>query len=152
MLAGVAAAEDRARERTFAEHVWTVAAYLPNRLFDLCDIARIHVRVGDGFAAGARVTRYLPVFVGDYQAIWFGLPGPRGRARLPIPAGAEGQKGLEAGTVSLGSTSKAPAYGVGEIGAGAMIYLIGFEVGVDPYELVDFLAGFATVDIASDDF
>jgi hypothetical protein len=29
-------------------------------LFDLCDIVRLRARVGTGFAAGARVTRYLP--------------------------------------------------------------------------------------------
>ena len=33
-----------------------------------------------------------------------------------------------------------------------MIWLVGADVGVDPYELVDFLAGFALVDFAHDDY
>jgi hypothetical protein len=33
-----------------------------------------------------------------------------------------------------------------------MLYALGLEVGVDPYELGDFLAGFALYDFARDDF
>jgi hypothetical protein len=131
---------------------WTVFAYLPNRLFDLCDVVRLHARVGTGFAAGARVTRYLPAFVGDYGALWLGLPGPRGRAKLPLPVGIESQSGFEAGPAAAGSRAQAPVYGVGEIGVGGMLYVVGAEVGVDPYELADFLAGFALVDFARDDY
>ena len=65
---------------------WTVLAYLPNRVFDLCDVVRLHVRIGTGWAAGARVTRYLPVFVGDYGALWLGLAGPRGADARRSPA------------------------------------------------------------------
>ena len=131
---------------------FTVLAYLPNRLFDLCDIVRLHARIGTGFAAGARVTRYLPAFIGDYGALWVGLPGPRGRAMVPTPVGAESQGGLEVGPARAGSGSHAPVYGVGEVGAGGMLYIVGAEVGVDLYELADFLAGFALVDFAHDDF
>jgi hypothetical protein len=152
LLTGPARAEEAAPERTTGDLAWAVAAYLPNRLFDLCDVVRLHARIGTGFAAGARVTRYLPVFLGDYRAVWVGLPGPRGRAKLPLPAGSEGQKGLEVGPANAGSGSKAPAYGVGEVGAGVMIYFAGVEVGVDVYEIADLLAGFATIDFAHDDF
>ena len=152
LRAQAARAEDVAPPRTIGERAWSVAEYLPNRLFDLCDVVRLHVRVGTGFAAGGRVTRSLPVFVGDYRAVWVGLPGPRGRAKLPLPAGAEGEKGVEVASMRVGSGSKAPEYGVGEIGAGVMIYVVGVEIGVDPYEFVDFLAGFAGVDLAHDDF
>lgn len=151
LLASPVRAADPA-PKTFSQRAWTVAAYLPNRFFDLCDIARLRVRIGTGFAAGARVTRYLPVFIGDYQAIWFGLPGPRGRARLPLPAGSEGESGAGVGTARIGSASNAPTYGVGEVGAGAMLYLVGLDVGIDLYEVVDFLTGLATVDISGDDF
>lgn len=147
-----AEAEPEARERSTGELAWTIAAYLPNRLFDLCDVFRLRVRVGSGFAVGARVTRYLPIFAGDYQALWLGLPGPRGRARLPLPAGTEGQSGIDAGIAQLGSGSNAPEYGAGEVGAGGMLYLVGMEVGVDVWELVDFAAGLATLDLAHDDF
>lgn len=141
-----------APSRSSGEVAWTVLAYLPNRLFDICDIVRLHARVGTGFSAGARVTRYAPVFVGDYRAIWVGLPGPRGRPSVPLPAGIEGQKGLHVGPIRTSSIWRTPEYGVGEIGAGAMLYAVGFEVGVDPYELGDFLAGFFLVDFAHDDF
>ena len=152
LLAQPARATDETAPRTLGDWTWSVAAYLPNRLFDLCDVVRLHARVGTGFAAGARLTRSLPVFVGDYRAVWVGLPGPRGRAQLPLPAGSESQKGVELGPAQVGSGSRAPEYGVGEVGAGVMIYLVGVEVGFDPYELVDFLAGFAAVDFAHDDF
>jgi hypothetical protein len=131
---------------------WTVVAYLPNRLFDLCDLVRLRVRVGNGWAAGARVTRYLPVFVGDYGALWVGLAGPRGRATVPWPMGTESQSGFEAGPTGAGSREHSPVYGAGEIGAGGMLYIVGADVGVDPYELADFLAGFALIDFAHDDF
>lgn len=129
-----------------------MVAYLPNRLFDLCDVVRLHVRVGTGWAASARVTRYLPLFVGDYGALWVGLAGPRGRARVPWPVGTESQSGIEAGPAAAGSRAHSPVYGVGEVGAGGMLYIVGGDVGVDVYELADFLAGFALVDFAHDDF
>jgi hypothetical protein len=131
---------------------WTVVAYLPNRVFDLCDVVRLHLRIGTGWAAGARVTRYLPVFVGDFGALWIGVAGPRGHARVPWPVGTESQSGFEAGPAAAGSRAHSPVYGAGEIGAGGMVYLIGADVGVDVYELADFVAGFALVDFARDDF
>ncbi len=135
-----------------SDTAWTALAYLPNRLFDLCDVVRLHVRMGDGLAVGARATRALPIFVGDYSAFWLGLPGPRGRASVPFPLGLEAQKGLDVGPVSASSRARAPSYGVGEIGAGGMLLYVGADVGVDPYELADFLAGFVLVDFAHDDF
>ncbi len=131
---------------------WTAIAYLPNRVFDLCDVVRLRLRIGTGWAAGARVTRALPVFVGDYGALWIGVAGPRGRASVPWPVGTESQSGFEAGPAAAGSRAHSPVYGVGEIGAGGMVYLIGADLGVDPYELADFVAGFALVDFAHDDF
>lgn len=134
------------------EVTWTVLLYLPNRLFDLSDIVRLKARVGTGFAAGARITRHVPVFVGDYGALWVGLPGPRGRAKLPLPIGAESQAGFEAGPMAVGARANSPTYGVGEIGGGGMLWLVGADIGVDVYELADFAAGFALVDFAKDDY
>jgi hypothetical protein len=162
LVASLARAEDRptslgpapkpAPSRSASSTAWTVVAYLPNRLFDLCDVMRLHVRVGTGWAAGARVSRYAPVFVGDYGALWLGLAGPRGRAKVPWPVGTESQSGIEAGPAAAGSRAHSPVYGVGEVGAGGMLYVVGADVGVDVYELADFLAGFALVDFARDDF
>jgi hypothetical protein len=130
---------------------WAVLAYLPNRVFDLTDIVRFQVRLGPGWALGARVTRALPFFVGGYSATWLGLPGPRGRPSIPFPAGLAAQSGFNFGPTPAGG-SQGPSYGVGEIGAGFQLYMVGFDVGFDPVELADFFAGFACVDFAHDDF
>jgi len=133
------------------ELVWAVLVYLPNRVFDLTDIVRLQVRAGPGWALGARATRAFPVFIGDYKATWIGLPGPRGRATVPLPAGLAAQSGFSFGP-ALASGSQAPSYGMGEFGAGAHLYVLGFEAGFDVVELADFFAGFACVDFAHDDF
>ena len=129
-----------------------VLLYLPNRLFDLTDIVRLRVRAGPGWAIGARVTRFAPFFAGDYDATWVGMPGPRGRPSLPLPAGVDAQRGIGIGPVGVGSGSQAPYYGAGEIGAGVHLYMLGFDAGFDPVELVDFFAGFAGYDVSHDDF
>ncbi|HTO55976.1 MAG TPA: hypothetical protein VMR50_21510 [Myxococcota bacterium] len=132
--------------------VWTTLMYLPNRLFDLTDVVRVQVRAGPGWALSARATRYLPLFVGDYTATWVGLPGPRGRARVPVPFGIESQRGFGIGPAFAAGGSQAPSYGAGEIGAGIHFYMIGFDVGFDVAELGDFFAGFACIDPEHDDF
>jgi hypothetical protein len=130
---------------------WTVLAYLPNRVFDLTDIVRLQVRVGPGWALGARATRALPLFVGGYTATWVGLPGPRGHPSVPLPIGLAAQNGFNLAP-TLASGSQAPYYGIGEIGAGVHLYMLGFDVGFDPVEFADFFAGFACIDFAHDDF
>jgi hypothetical protein len=129
-----------------------ILLYLPNRLFDLTDVVRLRVRAGPGWAVGARVTRFAPFFIGDYQASWVGMPGPRGRASVPLPVGLDAARGVGFGPVGTGSGSQAPDYGAGEIGALVHVYMLGFDVGFDPVELVDFFAGFAGYDISHDDF
>jgi hypothetical protein len=130
--------------------VWKVLAYLPNRVFDLTDIVRVQVRAGPGWALSARATRLFPVFIGGYDATWLGLPGPRGRPSVPLPFGIASETGFSFGPVQSGSDM--PPYGAGEIGAGAHLYMLGFDVGFDVVELGDFFAGFAGVDISHDDF
>lgn len=130
--------------------VWSVLAYLPNRVFDLTDVVRLQVRAGPGWAVSARATGGLPFFLGGYKATWIGLPGPRGRASVPFPVGLASQTGFSFGPAASGS--HAPHYGVGEFGAGTQFYMLGFDAGFDVVELADFFAGFAAVDFAHDDF
>ena len=130
---------------------WKVLAYLPNRVFDLTDIVRVQVRAGPGWAVSARATRWMPLFIGGYQATWLGLPGPRGRASVPIPFGIASQTGFSFGPAQS-SDSQMPNYGAGEFGAGGQLYMLGFDVGFDVVELADFFAGFACVDLSHDDF
>ncbi|HTO69961.1 MAG TPA: hypothetical protein VMR31_08890 [Myxococcota bacterium] len=129
-----------------------VLLYLPDRVFDLLDVVRMQVRAGPGWALGARITRSAPLFVGDYTASWVGLPGPRGRPTLPLPFGVATQSGFALGPATSFDGGQGPAYGRGELGAVAHVYMLGFDVGFDFFELADFFAGFAGVDLAHDDY
>lgn len=131
---------------------WKVFTYLPDRLFDLTDVVRMQVRAGPGWALSVRATRLMPVFMGDYKATWIGLPGPRGRPRIPVPVGIDAQRGVGFGPTLVGGDSEGPQYGTGEIGAGVQIYMLGFDVGFDLYELADFFAGIGGADLSHDDF
>ena len=122
---------------------WKALKYLPNRLFDLTDIVRMQVRVGPGWALGLHATSFVPLFMGGYEATWVGIPGPRKSAKVPLPLGLDSQGGLLLG---------GGEYGAAEFGVCAHIFMIGFDVGFDPRELIDFGAGIAGVDFAHDDF
>jgi hypothetical protein len=130
---------------------WKVLVYLPNRLFDLSDVVRLQVRAGPGWAVSARATRFMPLFLGGYNTTWLGMPGPRGRASIPLPFGISSQTGFAFGP-ALSGNRQAPYYGTGEIGAGAQLYMLGFDAGFDVVELADLFAGFALVDFKGDDF
>jgi len=81
--------------------------------------------------------------MGGYNATWVGIPGPRNRAKIPLPFGLDSQGGF-----GLGGGE----YGAAEFGACAHLWMIGFDVGFDPRELADFAAGFAGTDLSGDDF
>jgi hypothetical protein len=78
-----------------------------------------------------------------YEATWVGLPGPRNSAKVPLPLGLDSQGGMLLG---------GGEYGAAEFGFCAHLWMIGFDVGFDPRELVDFAAGWGGVDISGDDF
>ncbi len=130
----------------------TVLLYLPDRLFDLMDVVRLRLRVGPGVAAGIRVTEYADAFAGTYGAIFVGIPGPRGEPAINWPFGLESKSGVEASvadaTTDLGAD---PGYGTLEIGVSLHAVILGVDVGLDPWEAVDFLAGILTFDPATDD-
>jgi hypothetical protein len=132
---------------------WTVLMYIPNRLLDAFDMVRARLRLGPGFAAGARVTRAGEAYVGFYFTVYVGLPGPRGRQFPRLPVGLETRTGaalsVADATVEGGF---GPTYGAWECGLGFQLALIGLDVGVDPYEILDFLVGFATYDLMDDDY
>jgi hypothetical protein len=131
----------------------TVLCYLPNRLFDLLDVFRARVRVGPGLAAGVRVTDVASAFVGSYASVYAGLPGPRGRSLPILPVGLESHNGATVSVVDATVDGGiGPDYGSTEIGAGAQLGIIGLDLGFDPLELADFLAGVVTLDIQDDDF
>ena len=73
--------------RAEAGVIKSIVCYIPNRIFDLVDIVRLRGRVGPGISVGVRATRPLSAFVGFHSSAFVGLPGPRGKAKLPLPVG-----------------------------------------------------------------
>jgi hypothetical protein len=132
---------------------WGILMYVPNRLLDALDMVRARVRLGPGFAVGARATEYADVFVGTYASVYIGLPGPRGRKFPRLPAGLESKTGAEISVVDATiEGGMSPDYGMTEFGFGFQAFLFGVDVGVDPFEILDFVVGFLTFDPMDDDF
>lgn len=127
--------------------------YIPNRVLDLFDMVRARLRVGPGLAAGVRVTEPLSVYVGGYASVYAGLPGPRQRPWIPIPVGLETHTGVTASVADATlDAGIGPDYSPTEVGASLHLLIVGADVGVDPMEIVDFLAGFILMDPRGDDF
>jgi hypothetical protein len=129
-----------------------ILLYLPNRLFDLLDVVRARVRVGPGLALDLRATEFADLYLGAYTSVFVGLPGPRGEPEINWPFGIESLAGVEV-SVADASTGVGtdPGYGSFEFGIGVQAFLVGFDVGVDPWEALDFVAGLVTLDPGSDD-
>ena len=128
--------------------------YIPNRIFDALDIVRARVRIGPGLSVGARVASIVTVFVGGHSTAYVGLPGPRGKPEVSLPFGLEDNSGpvLAPTQKSQEETGKRPYYGPVEIGAEAQAAIVGINVGVEPLEALDFLAGIFFIDLKGDDF
>jgi len=124
--------------------------YIPNRVFDVLDIVRLRLRVGPGISVGVRATKPLTAFIGPHMTVWAGLHGPRGKPRLPLPFGFEARSGAQLSVIDLAKSGA--YYGPLEIGLEFQFFLLGPNVGVAPYELVDCLLGFFMIDIQKDDF
>jgi hypothetical protein len=126
--------------------------YIPNRLLDVLDVVRLRVRVGPGLAVDARATKVASAFVGSYASVYVGLPGPRNRPLPKLPIGLESRTGVQASvadaTISAGLD---PDYGPAEIGLGVQALIVGVDVGVEPLEFVDLLAGIFFIDLTGDD-
>lgn len=127
--------------------------YVPNRVFDVFDIVRARVRLGPGLAVDARVTELADVYAGSYATVYAGLPGPRNRKLPRLPVGLETRTGVEASVVDATvEAGLGPEYGPAEVGAGVQLALIGVDIGVEPVEILDLVAGFFFFDIKGDDW
>jgi hypothetical protein len=123
--------------------------YVPNRVFDVFDFARVRLRIGPGIGIGARATSALEVGAGAYATVWGGVRGPRGKPEIPWPIGAEARAGAKVGK---GADTGGPYYGASEVGFGFHLAIFGFVFGVDPLEVVDLAGGFLMWDPIGDDF
>jgi len=131
-----------------------VLMYIPNRIFDVLDLARARVRVGPGFTIQARVTDALDVVLGAHATVFAGIPGPRGEPRVNLPIGFETFAGSELGPLGDRTDEgwSKPYYGPLEVGAGFQAALVGVDVGIDPLEIFDLIAGIFFFDPCGDDF
>ena len=88
--------------------------------------------------------------VGFYAGVFIGLPGPRMEPMLNLPVGFESLAGAEASIVDAAADANV-RYGATEFGLGFQLLIIGADVSVDPFEIVDFLGGFFLWDPRGDD-
>ena len=92
------------------------------------------------------------VFAGTYTSVYLGLPGPRNRPCVKLPVGLESKNGVDVSVVDATlSGGLDPDYGPAECGAGIQLAIIGFDFGIDPLEILDFLAGIFFIDLRNDD-
>lgn len=127
--------------------------YVPNRILDVVDVFRLRARVGPGIAVGARATKVASGFVGTYASVYVGLPGPRMRRIPRLPAGLESYNGIAVSVADVATGAGAgPDYSPTEFGVGAQLLIAGFDVGLDPYEILDFATGLVTIDLREDDW
>ncbi len=127
-----------------------ILMYLPNRIFDLLDILRLRVRVGPGISAGVRATRPVSAYVGFHSSIFAGLPGPRGKAEIPLPVGFDTRAGAQVSLADV--TSNNVYYDPLEVGLEVQPLIVGFNFGIGVFEIVDFATGFLFIDLQDDDF
>ncbi len=148
--AGAARAEEAESDGPGVLH--RVVMYVPSRVFDVLDIVRLRARLGPGIAVGVRATELADAYIGSYAALYVGLPGPRGRRVPRLPIGFENNHGVE---VSVADASSGfgfgPGYTATEFGAGFQAAILGIDLGIDPFEIVDLAAGLVLLDPRGDD-
>lgn len=149
--------EDLERSRNERSILIDIALFLPNRIFDVLDIVKAKVRLGPGVDIGLQITKPVSFYLGSHTSVYLGLPGPREERFIPIPFGADSVAGaslsvLDA-TVKNDTTrgKDTERKSQTEISAETQLILVGAEIGLDPLELLDALAGFIFIDIKEDD-
>jgi hypothetical protein len=124
-------------------------------VFDLLDIVRLRVRAGPGMTLSLRATELADLSLGGHAAVYAGLHGPRSFPQIPWPVGLETYAGAEVSVLSAGSDDDgrhSPQYGPLEIGLGTQLAILGFDIGIEPYDALDFVLGILTLDPKGDDF
>ena len=125
--------------------------YIPNRLFDVIDIVRLKLQVGPGLTAAARVTELGDVWLGGHTTVWVGLPGSRGKPKIPLPIGIDSKVGAKVSLVDLTAQAGDRYYPPDEVGLDLHLLFIGAGAGVSVVQAVDAALGFLFIDISGDD-
>lgn len=120
-----------------------VLYYVPNRVLDAIDIGRASVGIGSGFGFNVRATELAEIGYGQYSTTRFGM---KGRV-MPV----YDEKIDEAGIGFLGWVNGCLQRDPSEVGADLHLGVIGVQAAVSLVEAVDFVAGFALIDLQSDD-
>jgi len=130
--------------------VKSIVLYIPNRIFDMLDIVRLRLRVGPGLSAGVSATELADVFVGAHTSIYAGLRGSRGKPEIPWPFGIENRAGAEVSIID--ATAKNVYNDPLGFGAEAQLGIIGINVAIECYDILDLITGFVFIDLAKDDY
>lgn len=117
--------------------------YAPNRVLDAIDIGRFSLGIGCGFGFNLRATELLEIGYGQYSTTRFGL---KGRV-MPV----YDEKIDEAGIGFLGWVNGCLQRDPSEVGADLHLGIIGAQAAISLVEVVDFIAGFALIDLQCDD-
>ncbi len=126
----------------------TIALYIPNRVFDLFEIARFGVNAGPGFGVDVRATEFVQAIALSRASVGVGLQGLR---RLPVSVATESGIGL--GPVDLSGDLGLAWYRAPlDLRVELHALLIGAHAAVDIGEIFDFLAGIIVLDPSEDDF
>jgi hypothetical protein len=137
--------EEEEESRSLLTHI---LLYLPNRFFDLFDIARAGVSVGPGIGVDLTATKYLNATLMAKASVGLGLQTLR---HLPIESAAYTSVG--AGPIQLDLEPGLSWYrSPGEIRAELHVLIVGAHAAVDPVEIFDLLVGFFLFDPVGDDF
>lgn len=126
--------------------------YIPNRFLDLMDCVRARLRVGPGLSYSFSATKRASFFLGKYNTVYVGLPGPRAPKKFVSPVGREKQKGIILmGVDATDDTDYSPRHGPAEIQVGGQALIVGADLGIDFWELGDFFCGLVLIDLRKDD-
>jgi hypothetical protein len=117
--------------------------YVPNRVLDLIDIARLNVGIGCGFGVNVRLTELAEIGFGQYQTTRFGMKG------RVLPVYEENID--EAGIAFLGYVNGCLQRDPTEVGADLHLGIIGAQAAISLAEAADFVAGIVLIDLQGDD-
>jgi hypothetical protein len=128
--------------------VYAILMYIPNRVIDVFDVARVGVNVGPGIGVQVKATAPLQVTAMTRASLGVGLQSLR---HSPAYAGSEAAANVsvvgadaDAGLTWFQSPS--------DFRVELHPLIVGAHAAVDPVEILDFALGFVFIDIRNDDF